>query len=374
MSFLTRATALMTAMAGSWLGVAQAQPQYQIIDIGLVQSGDTGSQGLRVSTGGVAVGRSLRSNAAQAFSWTQGGGLVGLPNLAGRAFAVANGANDSGIVVGTGATTAFGSNPLPLMWQNGVVSQLALPAGQTVGGANDVNGSGLVVGSVNSGSLQRGAIYQGGTGTVISGTTSNGSFFLTAFGVNDAGLIVGQGIDPGNAAVNVGIVHNLANGTTFAVGALPGHNGALAFDVSNAGHVVGSSMLNQGAGLPFIWTAGSGMTAIPLPVGTSQATARGVNSTGWAVGNASSAFSIPFLFDGVQTYRIGDLIVNGGGWDLLTNTSSSALGISDNGIIVGTGVLNGVPHAYALVPVPEPATLAALGLGIATLLRRRTRR
>lgn len=355
--------------------LAAADPQYQIYDIGLVSPTDSGSQGFRVSSGGVAVGRSLRSGGAQAFSWTIGGGMVALPNLSGRAFAVSNSANDSGLVVGTGATTAFGSGRLPIMWQNGVVSQLGLPAGETLGDANDVNASGMIVGSVNGGSLQRGAIYStSGNGTVITQTTTNGSFLVTAFGVNNSGRIVGQGIDPNNAAVNVGYVLDTATGNAFSVGALSGMNGALAFDVSNAGHVVGSSMLNQGSGTPFIWTDANGMTAIPLPVGTSQGSARGVNSSGWAVGTASSAFAIPFLYDGTNTYRVQDLItVGGAGWDLSTNTSSSALGISDNGIIVGTGVFNGQVHAYAMAPVPEPATLAVVGLGSLFALRRRRR-
>lgn len=353
---------------------AFADPQYQIFDMGLVQTGDTASQGFRVSTGGIGVGRSLRSGGAQAFTWTLGGGTVGLPNLASRAFAVANGANDSGIVVGTGATTSFGSNRLPLIWQNGSVSQLGLPTGQTLGDANDVNASGVAVGSVNGGSLQRGAIYSGGTGSVITQTTTNGSFFITAFGVNDSGRVVGQGIDPNNAAVNVGIVYDISTNTTFSVGALPGFNGALAFDVSNTGFVVGSSMLNQGSGLPFIWSDANGISAIPLPTGTSQGGARGVNSAGWVVGTASSAFAIPFVYDGTNTYRLADVIAAGGaGWDLSNNTSSSALGISDNGIIVGTGVFNGVVHGYAMVPVPEPISLAVLGLGTLGLLRRKKR-
>ncbi|MEQ1644834.1 MAG: hypothetical protein ABL959_15400, partial [Pyrinomonadaceae bacterium] len=74
----------------------EGAPQYTIVDIGVVQSGDTASQGFGVSTGGVAVGRSFRTGGTQAFSWTSGGGLVGLPNLAGRTFAVSNAANDSG--------------------------------------------------------------------------------------------------------------------------------------------------------------------------------------------------------------------------------------------------------------------------------------
>src|ERR1700724_2463829 len=123
---------------------ASADPQYQIYDIGIVQTGDTASQGFGASTGGIAVGRSFRSGGGtQAFTWTLSGGIVGLANLSGRSFCVSNSANDSGIVVGTGATTAFGSGRLPVVWQNDVVSQLPLPSGQTLGDANHAKASGV---------------------------------------------------------------------------------------------------------------------------------------------------------------------------------------------------------------------------------------
>ncbi|MEO8041639.1 MAG: carboxypeptidase-like regulatory domain-containing protein [Acidobacteriota bacterium] len=326
-------------------------PQYQIFDIGVVLMADTASQGFGVSTSGIGVGRSVRTGGAQAYTWTQGGGIVGLPNIAGRAFCVSNAANGNGVVVGTCAASLFGTSRLPVTWIGGMVSQLPLPAGETLGDANDVNGSGLAVGSINSGSLQRGVIYNGMNATVITQTTAGGSFFLTAFGVNDSGRVVGQGIDPADAARNVGIVFDIGSMAAFEVGALSGANGALAFGVSNAGHVVGSSMMNQGSGLPFIWTQAGGMVAIPLAAGTSQGSARAVNSAGWAVGTDSSAFAIPFVYDGTNTYRLVDLIPAGTGWDLSTNTSSSALGISDSNVIVGTGVFNGAVHAYAMVPV-----------------------
>jgi uncharacterized membrane protein len=301
------------------------------------------------------VGRSIRTGGSQAFTWTLNGGIVGLPNLSGRSHAISNSANDSGVVVGTAATTLFGSSRLPVIWQNGAVSQLPLPPGETLGDANSVNASGVAVGSVDGGSLQRGAIYSGGSGTIITQTTASGSYFLTAFGINDSGRIVGQGIDPNNAARNVGIVYDIGQNIAFEVGALSGLNGALAFAVSNTGYVVGSSMLNQGSGLPFIWSDQGGMVAIPLATGTSQGSARAVNSAGWVVGNDSSAFSIPFLYDGTNTYRLADLIPPNSGWDLSMNTSSSALGISEDGVIVGTGVHNGETHAYAMVPVaPSP--------------------
>lgn len=329
--------------------VAGNAPQYVIFDLGVVAMGDTASQGFGVSPNGIAVGRSVRSGGAQAFSWTNGSNS-GLPNLAARPFCVANAASSATFVVGTCATTLFGTSRLPTIWQNGAVSQLPLPAGETLGDANDVNASGVAVGSINSGSLQRAAIYSGGTATVISQTTSNGSFFTTAFGINDSGRIAGIGIDPNNAARNVGMIFDIGGSTATDIGALPGANGALAFGIGNGGHVVGSSMMNQGSGLPFIWTQAGGMIAIPLPAGTTQASARGVNTAGWAVGTASSAFAIPFLYDGTNTYRLADLIPAGTGWDLSTNTSSSALGISDGNVIVGTGVLNGQVRGYAMVP------------------------
>jgi len=330
-------------------------PQYQIFDIGVVQAGDTASQGFGVSPGGIAVGRSLNNTGSEAFSWTLNGGIVGLPNLAGRSFSVSNSANDAGVVVGTAATTAFGSGRLPVIWQSGVVSQLPLPPSETLGDANSVNSANVAVGSVDSGSNQRGAIYSGGSASIITQTTANGSFFLTAFGINDSGRVVGQGIDPTNAARNVGIVYDIGQSMAFEVGALPGLNGALAFGVSNTGYVVGSSMFDQGSGLPFIWSDQGGIVAIPLATGTSEGSARAVNSAGWVVGDDSSAFSIPFLYDGTTTYRLADLIPPNSGWDLSMNTSSSALGISEDSVIVGTGVHNGETHAYAMVPAtPTP--------------------
>jgi len=233
---------------------------------------------------------------------------------------------------------------------------LPLPVGETLGDANSVNASNIAAGSVSSGSSQRGLLYSGGSASIITQTTPDGSYFLTAFGINDSGWVVGQGIDPNNAARNVGIAYDIGDSVAFEVGALPGMNGALAFAVSNTGYVVGSSMLNQGSGLPFIWSDKDGMVAIPLASGTSEGSARAVNSAGWVVGDDSSAFSIPFLYDGTTTYRIADLIPANSGWDLSMNTSSSALGISEDGVIVGTGVHNGETHACAMVPVtPTPS-------------------
>lgn len=355
---------------------AFADPSYHIYDLGVVQAGDTASQGFRISGNGTAAGRSFRAGGAQAFSWTLGGGIVGLgnPTTPVRPYAVGNGVNNNGVVAGTGATTSFGSNRLPVIWNGTTPTMLSLPAGETIGDANDINDNNVVVGSVDGGSNQQAVVYQGGVGTVVTATTSNGSFFTTAFAVNNAGIMVGHGIDPNNAAITAGLMYNINTGVASSFGALTtlGHNSAIGFDISETGHIVGASSLNGGVdSRPFVWTSGGSMVEVPLPTGTSQGSARGVNSAGWVVGTASSAFAIPFVYDGANTYRVADIIENPTGWDLSTNTSSSAMGISEAGSIVGTGVFNGAVHGYVMTPVPEATPFAAIGLGLLIVLRRR---
>ena len=341
-------------------------PQYQIVDITPGVSGVTAAQAFGISTAGVANGRVITSSGSMNFSWRNNtGGAVAHPNLSGRNFCVGNAsiqtAPFAGISVGSCATTLFGTSRLPVIWRSGTPFQLQLPASETLGDANDVNSSEIAVGSVNSGSLQKAVYYSPSTTDYISQTTSNGSFFTTAYGINDSNRIVGIGIDPTNAARNVGMVFDIGSSTAFEVGALPNANGAINFAIGNGGHIVGASMQNQGSGLPFIWTQATGMVAIPLPTGTTQGSARAVNTAGWAVGTASSAFAIPFLYDGTATYRLQDLIPANSGWDLSTNTSSSAMGISDGNIIVGTGVFNGQTRAYAMVPMTATANFSLGG-------------
>ena len=337
---------------------ATADPQYQIFDIGTLEIDDDSSAGLGVSPGGIAFGSSADGTLAQAFTWTFSGGIVGLPNLPGRNYSYALSANDSGRIVGVSQTAVTtGASRLPIVWQNGVASQLPLPAGYGRGDAFGVNASGVAVGSAFSPSTLRGVIYSGGSAAIITQTTVNGSFFVSAFGINDSGRVVGQGADPTNPSRNVGIVHDIGIATTIDIGSLPGLNGAIAWGVNNSGHVVGTSMQNtQATGLPFIWSDANGMVAIPLASGVDQATARAVNSAGWVVGWGTFPGMVPFLYDGTTTYRLEDLIPVGSGWDL-SNSSSTAHGINDNGVIVGTGVHNGQIHAYAMflaTPTPTP--------------------
>lgn len=364
-------TTFFTALALATPMALAGAPQYTIEDLGLVNAGDFASQGMGVSPGGTAFGRSAGSENFGFFA-NPGASIMGLPNISGKPFGVANGANDSGTVVGVGAETFFGSGAVPVQWTGGVASQLPIhAAGGGVGRANDVNASGVVVGSNGGGSVEFAAYWSGGSVNAITATTQGGSSMTTAFRVNDAGLAVGIGTDPNNAARNVPLMYDTNAGTLTEITTLPGDNGGIAFDISQNGFVVGSSSLNQSGGRAFIWDSANGATELPLPAGASQMGARGVNSNGWVVGTASSAFALPYLYDGDQSYLIQNLIPAGSGWDLSMNTSSSAMGIAEDGTIVGTGVFNGEIRAYRLTLVPAPGAAALLGLGGLMGLRRR---
>ena len=330
----------------------------EIYDLGLLETDDDHSVGFGIPPGGIAFGHSADGTLARTFTWTLSGGIVGLPNLAGRNYSYPVSANDSGMVVGVEPDfVSGGASRLPIVWQNGAASQLPLPAGYGRCDARGVNTAGVAVGGAFSPSTLRGVIYSGGSATIITQTTVNGSFLAVAYGINDSGRVVGHGVDPNDPTRNVGIVHDIGTATTIDIGSLPGFNGAVASGVNNSGQVVGTSTQNtQPSGLPFIWSEASGMVAIPLASGTDQATGQAVNLAGWVVGYGTSPGLVPFLYDGTATYRIEDLVPAGSGWDL-SNDWSTAQGISDNGIIVGSGLHNGEARAYAMflaTPTPGP--------------------
>src|SRR5262249_7231331 len=156
-------------------------------------------------------------------------------------------------------TTSFGSGALPVYWVDGAITPYTLPRGQDVGRAVSVNRQGVAAGSVGADVEERGAIYRVGGTEVITAKTQDGKYMAYATGINDAGLVGGSGIDPNNAAVNVGLVYDSKAATMTDIGALPGDNGSLVFGISNAGYVVGSSMFDQGSGMPFVWSAKMGM-------------------------------------------------------------------------------------------------------------------
>jgi len=374
-------------------GISQADPQYVIKDLGVV-SPFVYSQALgNSSSGNYVVGRSvyIDTNSTPGSYWpgslysTATGTLTGLMGVSGHSYVWDYAVNNSGVSVGVSATDTNGAGAVPTMWVNGTATQLALPGlAGGVGHVYGINNSGIAVGSIGSGTGEYGAIYNTNTNTtktLLSVTTQDGSYMQTAKSISDNGVIVGVGVN--GSGRNVALVYNSnkadSDPTAMVALQMPAYSGSfnssLAYDISaNGQYVVGSSGNGSQA---FIWSAGTGSllaTLAPLPGMSSSGSLQAVNDMGWAVGNSGGQYSNPFLYADGSTYLLSSLISNGAGWNFATTTSASAMGIANDGSIIGTAQLNGVEHMYMLTAVPEPGTYALmLGglLAVGSVVRRR---
>jgi probable HAF family extracellular repeat protein len=176
-----------------------------------------------------------------------------------------------------------------------------------------------------------------------------------------------------NGAVVVGGAENAAgqrrafrweNGVMQDLGTLPGGNQSAAWGVSADGAVV----VGGSDGRAFRWTASGGMQDLGT-LGGGSSWAYGVSADGAVVVGISDGRAFRWTASG------GMEDLNTTYASLLTNGSvlSVAWAISPDGrYIVGRGynAATGRTEAFLLDTVPEPASLMALGAGLAGLLRR----
>lgn len=338
-------------------GEGSAPPLYDIYEIAPA-AGYRLSQGLAITGGGLAVGRSLRYGTSVAFTWTMDGGLVSLPSYPGyAAHSIPYAVNESGVVVGTGASEPSGDNHVPMIWRNGTVERLPIPHPDdySVGHAYGINSAGLAAGSVGMGNSEVAVLFNGDDTHIIYERSSRGAYFAVAYAINDHNVIVGEGVDPMDATRAVPFVYDASTPlpTVRELTPLEGDNGGVAFAVSNAGYIAGMSNFRNGEPRPAVWDPQGRATAIPIPAGAVNGVARGVNDGGWAVGYAGGATSVPFLWDGATTYRLQELIPGGSGWDLDADTAGAAMAITNGNVVVGTGSYKGRDRAFVAIPRPD---------------------
>ena len=144
--------------------------------------------------------------APHAVLWDGDGTPHALPSLGGNApdtsvlgagnFAGA--INSNGVAAGQ-ATLSDNQTFHPVIWQDGIISDLGVLSGDLVGSATAINNRGEVVGASVSapgpaGGNLRAFVWRDGVMTDLNTLVPPGSLYLlTAFGVNDSGEIVGFG-------------------------------------------------------------------------------------------------------------------------------------------------------------------------------------
>jgi probable HAF family extracellular repeat protein len=181
----------------------------------------------------------------------------------------------------------------------------------------------------------------------------------TAFGINQVGQVVGSAETPnlndrafiwtdldGDSISDSGEMVQLPDmGLSSAANGVNDAGAATGF-------VLNSLFRRRGA----IWFNNSGFVQTGVLPNSTESEAFDINNHGQVVGRSGE----PFLWDNGQIVALSTLVPQIQGWTLTT-----AIGINDDGWIVGEGLRNGAPMGYVLRPIPEPVGVCLLIAGIA---------
>lgn len=348
-AYLRSKTYHLLLVAAAILGLqSQATAQtYTVVDLGTLGGNSTFVAGM--SNSGWVTGSSTDGvNSSWAFLYRAGSGMTNLGGFPGADNSQATAVNDLGQVTGNSALSGSGFSHAAL-WSGGPPTDLGsfgTPTETYNSFGLGINNGGQVVGRSGSQTFGEHAFlwnpitqtlndvfavsglpsawginsaghYTGGntTGAVfVSGTTVTTLGPGTTFAINDNDQAAGY-----QYPANGPMATLYSGGATIALGTLGGYS-SIAFDIDNAGNVVGAadSNLDFNNGVPhaFLYTAANGMQ------------------------------------------DLNSMIPGGTGWEL-----QEARGIADNGVIVGNGLIGGQPHGFMLIPdngvdTNPPSTMA----------------
>lgn len=281
---------------------------------------------------------------------------------------------------GNPAAPNSANNPAPFIWAQGVMLNLALPAGPMSGQALDLNDFQQAVGWVYNSVANLAAIWTNGIFTKVA-IPGDGQ---TVYGVNDCGMAVGEGGPP-----TTGNIHGYSdqNGTIklppippTPPHVLPDDRYTRAYGINNHGQVAGGSDTGQPIFNPkpyappvpgihaVVWdnglvtdlgtlNPGEGSEAYGINDNSQIVGVSGKNAVLWHggaktnlgpgiafnVNNAGVVIGDTFLWHGGTRTLLASLLPAGSGWSNLEGRD-----INDQGRITGTGTYGGQQRAFLM--------------------------
>jgi len=333
--FRLGAAALACAVVSTWPCMSAHSQSIMPVDLGAVTPHD-------INNNTTVVGTLNAGGWQRAFAWSPNGGLVlltwGSPYFTFSATAV----NDLDEIVGNGSSATFGNPLTAFKISGGVLSVLGtlnpLLDNTT---AYDINNASVTVGTCAQSSflLQPVGFHH------TAGPMLQAGVLREARGINDLGMIVGEGGTPLQATI-----WNSVTGNFTRLGTLGSAFLSWAYAVNESNHVVGSSWTSgSGPTRAFFWTSSTGMTMLPPFAGNLASGASDINEYDEVVGSSTVAAGTraTIWINGVGT-DLNSFLPPGSGW-VLEHTSA----INDHRCIVGTGTLNGSPRGFLLC-LPDP--------------------